>query len=136
MSDPIHPPQEDPRLARVSAIALALPETTRELPETHAKFIVRKKTFLYYLDNHHGDGIISVAGKLPIAENRGRVEMDPTRWYLPTYIGPRGWVGLRLDVGEIDWQEVEDLVLGSYRLVAPKQLGKILARRASGAPTA
>lgn len=131
MSDPNPTPHEDPRRARVSAIALALPEATRELPGTHAKFVVRKKTFLYYLNDHHGDGIVSVAGKLPIAENRGRVESDPTRWYLPTYIGPRGWVGLRLDVGEIDWQEVEDLILGSYRLVAPKQLGKILARRGS-----
>lgn len=129
MSPEAPTPTEDPRLARVSAVALALPEATREITGTHARFVVRKKTFLYYLDNHHGDGIISVCGKVRIAENRGRVEADPVRYYLPTYIGPRGWVGLRLDVGPIDWEEAEELILGSYRLVAPKQLGKLLARR-------
>lgn len=119
---------EDPRLTRITALALALPEASHERTGTHTRYLVRKKTFLYFLDNHHGDGIVAVAGKLPIAENRGRVELDPLRWYLPTYIGPRGWVGLRLDAGPIDWEEVADLVLGSYRLVAPKQLGKQLAR--------
>jgi len=115
---------EDPRLTRILEKALTLPEASCEKTGTHARILVRKKTFLYFLDNHHGDGIVAVAGKVPIAENRGLVEMDPVHWYLPTYIGPRGWVGLRLDVGEIDWEQVDDLIVGSYRLVAPKQLTK------------
>ena len=120
---------DDPRLTRVIETALALPEASCERSGTHARFVVRKKTFLYFLDNHHGDGIVAVAGKVPIAENRGRVEVDPAHWYLPTYIGPRGWVGFRLDVEPIEWEQVDDLILGSYRLVAPKQLGKQLAKR-------
>ena len=120
---------EDPRLTRILEIALPLTETACEKTGTHARFVVRKKTYLYYLDNHHGDGIVAVAGKVPIAENRGRVEIDPIYWYLPTYIGPRGWVGYRLDVGPIDWEQVNDLIVGSYRLVAPKQLSKRMARR-------
>ena len=47
------------------------------------------------------------------------VALDPTRFYLPAYIGPRGWIGLRLDVGKVDWEEVADFVGDSYRLVAP-----------------
>jgi hypothetical protein len=53
-------PIEDPRLVRLSKIALALPKATRQIHESHAQFLVRKKTFAYFLDNHHGDGIIAV----------------------------------------------------------------------------
>ena len=41
---------------------------------------------------------------------------------MPSYLGSRGWVALRLDVGEVDWAEVEDLVTDSYVQVAPKRL--------------
>jgi phosphoribosylglycinamide formyltransferase-1 len=41
---------------------------------------------------------------------------------MPAYIGPRGWVALRLDRGAIDWKEVAELVAGSYQLTAPKRL--------------
>jgi hypothetical protein len=52
--------------------------------------------------------------------------VDPNRFYLPAYIGPRGWAGLRLDVGAIDWDEVGELVADSYRLVAPKRLAALI----------
>ena len=42
---------------------------------------------------------------------------------MPAYIGPRGWVALRLDIPGVDWNEVSDLVRGSYRLVVPQKLG-------------
>jgi hypothetical protein len=54
------------------------------------------------------------------------VAAQPERFYLPAYIGPRGWVALRLDRGKIDWEEVGELVTGSYRLIAPKRLLKDL----------
>jgi hypothetical protein len=41
---------------------------------------------------------------------------------MPAYVGPRGWVGLRLDRGRVDWKEVEELVTHSYQLIAPKRL--------------
>ena len=50
---------------------------------------------------------------------------DPERFYLPAYIGPKGWVALRLDRGEVDWEEVGRLVVDSYRLVAPKRLASL-----------
>jgi len=43
---------------------------------------------------------------------------------LPAYIGPRGWVALRLDRGEVDWSEVAEVVTGSYRLIAPKRVAR------------
>jgi phosphoribosylglycinamide formyltransferase-1 len=116
------PSKEDPRLTRLSKLALALPEATRLIAGTHAQFLVRKKTFAYFLDDHHGDGIVAVTCKVLPGDNTALVEGQPRRFYLPAYIGSKGWVALRLDMGKIDWNEVKDLLVGSYALVAPKRL--------------
>jgi predicted DNA-binding protein (MmcQ/YjbR family) len=84
--------------------------------------LVRKKTFAYFLNDHHGDGIVSVACKALAGDSTALANAQPARFYLPAYIGPRGWVALRLDVGEPDWGEVTELVKGSYRLTAPRRL--------------
>lgn len=117
---------EDPRLSKLTSLCLGFPETTRTMTGEHATFRVRKKTFAYFLSNHHGDGIVSVCCKMGLGENEEIVRADPKRFYLPAYIGPRGWVALRLDLGRIDWQEVAGLVAGSYSLVAPKKLAKLV----------
>lgn len=116
--------QEGPRLKRLTEIALALPDTTRQIYGSHAQFLVRKKTFAYFLDNHHGDGIVAVTGKVLPGDNKALAEAQPKRFYLPAYIASRGWVALRLDVGKIDWDEVAELVRGSYVLIAPKGLAE------------
>src|SRR5580700_1912784 len=112
----------DRRLARLTKICLALPEASRELMGDHAGFKIRKKTFVYFLSDHHGDGIVAVSFKVAPGENARLVTLDPIRFYLPAYIGPKGWVALRLDIGDIDWEEVADFVGDSYRLIAPKRL--------------
>jgi len=117
---------EDPRLVKFTEICLGFPEATREVHGQHATFRVRKKVFAYFLDNHHGDGIVSACFKTGLGENRDLAELDPSRFYLPAYIGPSGWVGLRLDVGEIDWEEVAEHALGSYRHQAPKKLAALV----------
>ena len=113
---------EDRRLARLTKICLALRGVTRELSGGHASFRVRKKVFAYFLNDHHGDGIVSVCAKVLPGDNNALVSAQPERFYLPAYIGPRGWVALRLDRGAIDWKEVAELVAGSYQLTAPKRL--------------
>ena len=117
---------EDPRLVRFTGICLAFPEATCERYGQHATFRVRKKAFAYYLDDHHGDGIVGVCFKVSLGENKDLAELDPARFYIPAYIGPSGWVGLRLDVGEIDWDEVADFARGSYRHYAPKKLAALI----------
>ena len=107
-------------LERVTKIALKLPDASREAKGDHAIFRVRKKVFAYFLNNHHGDGIVSVCGKTLPGDHKVLVASDPKKFYLPAYIGPRGWVGLRLDCGKIDWEEVEELLKGSYLMTAPK----------------
>lgn len=118
------PGSEDKRLTRLTAIALALPETQRQIYGSHAQFLVGKKTFAYFLDNHHGDGRVAVTCKVLPGENKALAEAQPERFYLPAYVASRGWVALRLDCGRIAWSEVKDLVLGSYALVAPKRLAQ------------
>ena len=115
------PSAEDPRLSRVSRICLAFPDTDRQLRGDHAQFLVRKKTFAYFLNDHHGDGIVSITGKVLPGENTALAKAQPERFYLPSYIGPRGWVALRLDVDKIDWEEVTELMKCSYQLLAPKR---------------
>jgi hypothetical protein len=109
-------------LRKVSDICLALPEASVEHSSSHATFRVRKKVSAYFLDDHHGDGIVSVCVKTQLGENQDLVKRDPERFYLPAYIGPRGWAGFRLDVPPVRWNEVKELVRSSYRAVAPKKL--------------
>ena len=119
---------EDRRLLRLTKLSLALPEARRELASRHARFHVRDKTFAWYLDDHHGDGMVSVSCKMALGENREVAALDPARYYLPAYMSHRGWIALRLDVGKIDWDEVEELVAESYRLIAPKRLAAAVSR--------
>ena len=112
---------EDPRLARVTKICLTFPDAERKVHGTHAQFLVKKKTFAYFLNDHHGDGIVAITGKVLPGENQALAAAQPARFYLPAYIGPRGWVALRLDVGKVDWEEVSELVRCSFQLVAPKR---------------
>jgi phosphoribosylglycinamide formyltransferase-1 len=89
--------------------------------------VVAKKTLAYYVDNHHGDGIVSVWCKVLPGDNTALAAAQPDRFYIPAYVGPKGWVALRVDRGEIDWEEVAELMAGSYRLMAPKRLTKAVS---------
>ena len=113
---------KDQRLDRVTRICKSLPEAIFELAGKHASYQVRQKTFAYYLNDHHGDGIIAVACKVLQGDNAALIAAQPKKFYMPAYIGPRGWVGLRLDIPGVDWEEVAELIRGSYKLIAPEKL--------------
>ncbi|HUO30981.1 MAG TPA: MmcQ/YjbR family DNA-binding protein [Bryobacteraceae bacterium] len=120
---------DDPRLVRFTKICLALPEVATWRQGLHAGFLVRKKTFAYFLNDHHGDGIVGITCKVLPGDNTALIAAQPERFYMPAYVGSRGWVGLRLDVGAIDWEEVAELAECSYRLVAPKKLAALVRQR-------
>ena len=109
-------------MARVMRICHVLPEARYEIHARHATFLVRQTVFAYYLNDHHGDGIIGVVGKVLPGDNAALIAAHPAKYYMPAYVGPRGWVGLRLDVAGVDWNEVAELLVGSYKLVAPNRL--------------
>lgn len=117
---------KDQRLDRVTKICRALPEVSFELAGKHASYQVRKKTFAYYLNDHHGDGIIAICAKVLPGDNTALIAAKPAKFYMPAYIGPRGWVALRLDIPGVDWNEVSELIRGSYRLVAPQKLAGLV----------
>ncbi|MBD0283256.1 MAG: MmcQ/YjbR family DNA-binding protein [Thermoleophilaceae bacterium] len=118
--------EKESRLERLSGVCLALPEATREDSGRHAAFRVRRRTFAYWLDDHHGDGIVGLVFKARWGEAEALAAAEPARFYTPAYLGPRGWAGLRLDGAEVNWTEVTDLVTESYALVAPKRLAALV----------
>lgn len=110
----------------VRAIALALPETNERVSHGMPAFFVRdKKLFVTCVDDHHGDGIFGIwVGAAPGVQDE-LVTQEPERFFVPPYVGHRGWVGVRLDV-DVDTDELREIVTDSYRHVAPKTLVKQL----------
>ena len=115
------------RRARLVAVCLALPEATSR-GEQHIGFQVRGRSFAYYVDDHHGDGRMAIHCKAAPGEQAALVASDPATFFVPAYLGAKGWIGCRLDLPRVDWAEVEELVVDSYRLVAPKRLVALLDR--------
>jgi hypothetical protein len=100
---------------------LALPETTERVSHGEPTWFVRgKKTFVTYADHHHDDRLAFWCAAPPGAQE-ALVGSDPDRFFVPPYVGHRGWIGVRLDV-PVDWDEIADLVTDAYRMVAPKRL--------------
>jgi hypothetical protein len=83
---------------------------------------VRRKTFAYYLNDHHGDGRVCICCKSSPARQRELISRAPDRYFFPAYLGSKGWVSLRLDLPRIGWDEVFECVIEAYRLQAPRRL--------------
>ena len=113
--------QRDKRRARVEQLLAELPEVDVRGGQ-HLKCTVRKKSFAYYLDDHHGDGIVSVCAKAGPGVMEDLIELEPDRYYKPSYLGPRSWVALRIDTPRVDWDAVRGLIQDAYRLTAPQRL--------------
>jgi hypothetical protein len=115
---------EDVGLERVREICLGFPEAVEnaENPMARPTFRVRDKIFAYYMNDHHGDGRVAVWAKAAPGMQAALVGADPTRYFVPPYVGPRGWIGIRMEVPGVDWEEVADLLEESYRLIAPRRL--------------
>jgi hypothetical protein len=113
-------------LERVRACALGLPEATERLSHGAPTFFVRgKKTFVMFLDDHHGDGRLALWCAAPPGVQGSLVNEEPDRFFVPPYVGHRGWLGVRLD-RDPDWDEVAGIVTEAYRQVAPKKLLAVL----------
>jgi predicted DNA-binding protein (MmcQ/YjbR family) len=89
----------------------------------HPTFRVYNKIFAGYAAAHNDRGIgrPAVTFKAASGEQAALVEQFPERFFVPPYVGSKGWVGFWLDQ-EVDWDELGGLLLHSYRLVAPKRL--------------
>jgi hypothetical protein len=100
---------------------LWLPGAEQFLSHGSPNFRVRGKTFATYVVNHHGDGRVALWLNAPAGAQELHVEAEPRHFFIPPYVGPRGWLGVILDRG-IDWHRIADLVREAYEKVAPNDL--------------
>jgi hypothetical protein len=109
-------------LAAVREICLGLPETSERLSHGEPTFFVReKRSFASIWDNHHSDGRFALICAAPEGLQAALVERDPERFYVPPYVGHRGWIGVRLDRG-FDRDEIAGLLEDAFAEVAPARL--------------
>jgi hypothetical protein len=109
-------------LDRIRELCLALPETTERPSHGAPTFFVReKRAFLMVLTNHHGDGRFAIWCAAAPGMQSMLVEADPERFFVPPYVGHRGWLGYRLD-RRLDWDELAGIAEDAYAQVAPPAL--------------
>src|SRR6266480_1121449 len=112
-----------PRRERLVTICARLPEVAIEpRGDGHVAFRVRRKIFAYYLFDHHDDGMIAFCCKSNLSEQRRLVKADPVSFFVPPYLGSKGWIAIRLDLDEVDWDTVSELACGAYQDLAPAKL--------------
>ena len=107
---------------RLRAICLDLPQATEKEAWGDPTFRIRDKIFAM---EKRGDGRISVWCKAPQGSQAVLVGADPELFFVPPYVGHKGWVGMRLD-RDPDWDEVARLVARSYKMIAPKKLAALV----------
>jgi hypothetical protein len=114
-------PKRRNTIDRVRKICADLPECTVDGGQHH-KLSVRGKTMGWHTVDHHGDGRVALTLKAPRGENAELVASDPDKFFMPPYMAHHGYVGVYLDIGPVDWNEIRELITEAYRLAAPKKL--------------
>lgn len=123
----------NPLLRRLRAICLALPETFEKEAWGECTFRVTGGSMFAMTDNdHHGSGHVAVWVKAPPMVQGVLVNANPERFFVPPYVGAKGWVGVRLD-GGVDWDEVREILADGHAASSPKGLRR--AGSAKGAAT-
>jgi hypothetical protein len=110
---------DPPALAQVRALCLALPEASERVSHGEPTWFVRK-VFVSFANRHHDDRV-ALWCAAPAGAQQARVTADPEHYFVPPYVGGRGWLGVYLDV-PVDWDEVADVITDAYRQIAPRRL--------------
>lgn len=127
----IESPQAQKILAELRELCGRYPEVSeRESHHTPTFFIRDKKVLCHLWEGNHksaggGEGAIALWCAAPLGVQAELVDQEPERFFVPPYVGHRGWIGLRLDI-DLDWDEVDAILRDAYRKVAPKKLAKEL----------
>ncbi|WP_419825425.1 MmcQ/YjbR family DNA-binding protein [Sphingomonas sp.] len=111
-------------LVRLRATCMAQPLAAEKLSHGMPHFHIEKgRGFAWYMADHHGCGIHAVAVKTAHADEQDMLsEAEPDLFYRPAYLAASGWLGMRLDLGDTDWQRVADRVARSWDMAAtPRQ---------------
>jgi predicted DNA-binding protein (MmcQ/YjbR family) len=105
----------------VREVCLWFPQATEVRSHGSPDFRVRGKTFATYVVNHHGDGRLALWLAAPPGAQSRYTEAEPEHYFVPPYVGPRGWLGVHLNRG-LDWHTIAQRVREAYQMVAPKKL--------------
>ena len=112
-------------LDQLRQICLSLPSVEERLSHGEpAWFVQGKKLFVMFADHHHDDRLAFWCAA-PQGVQEVLVSSEPKKFFRPPYVGPRGWIGVYLDV-HVDWEEIGDIVKEAYKCVAPAKLAAAL----------
>jgi hypothetical protein len=128
----------DDLIQRLRRLCLALPETSERVSHGEPCFFVQptpksSKLFVMLDEHHHGAEHLGFWCAAPAGVQAEMIAEDAARFFRPPYVGPRGWLGVRLraeGLAEPDWDEIDEIVRDAYRQVAPRSL---VARLDAGA---
>lgn len=116
--------------SRVDEIARQFPEVGRKTSHGSPGWSVggdKGKLFAIIADRHHGEEAIGLLVKASGAdEMTGLIEAQPEIYYWPKYYGASGWLGLKLNRREVDWDQVREWLERSWRACAPPRLTKLM----------
>ena len=98
---------------KIRKLCLSWPDVEEKLSHGSAAFFARKRTFMYFVDNHHGDGNVGVWCNVSEGGQEVLVGSDPKNFFIPPYVGCSGWVGMRIDRG-LPWSTISSIVKDAY----------------------
>ena len=105
----------------IRGLCLSFPDAEQVLSHGKPGYAVRGKFFAYYTVNHHGDGRVALLVNAPAGVQAACVKAEPRHYFIPPYVGPRGWLGINLDRG-IAWRRVVAHARDAWLKVAPAKL--------------
>ncbi len=121
MAHPRRPNTRPETLEKVRALCLGWPETSEKEAWGGPTFRVKGKMFAMYMDDHHGDGRVALWCNASRDARDALVDASPRHFFVPPYMGPRGWLGVRLD-SRLGWKRVVEIVEEAYRRTAPPRV--------------
>jgi hypothetical protein len=107
-------------LAKVDAHCRALPNVTQRPSHGAPTYFAGKRTFAYFVENHHGDGKLAVICAAPAGFQAMILEASPEAYYRPAYVGHLGWIGVRLD-RDLAWEEVMTVLDQAHQTASAKK---------------
>jgi len=114
------PVDAEPLIERLRGIALALPGAGEKRSHGEPAFFVRGKLFATIDNNHHGSGHVATWCNAPPGVQESLVAADPQHFFVPPYVGTKGWLGVRLDSG-LPWPVVADLLKQAHETTAARK---------------
>ena len=101
-------------------LCAAFPQTKEKLSHGEPTFFVGEKVYVMFANNHHNDGHVAVWIPVPAGLQATLLKTEPHKFFMPPYVGVRGWIGIELDA--ISDEELSAHISGAWRLIAPKNL--------------